>query len=576
MKPANAGQAQAVALVDELIRCGVAHASLSPGSRSTPLALALAARPELKLHVSIDERSMSFLALGIAKASRKPVAMLTTSGSAAAHLHPAIIEASFAQVPLIALTADRPPELRDTGAGQTIDQIKLFGDAVRWFCEVGVPEARADSVPYWRSIACRAYSESLWPVPGPVHLNLAYRNPLVPVADGIGFPFDAGGRPDGAPWTKADHSPLGPSKGDLARLGLELDRASRGMIVAGTSDFDPAPIVELSDVLGWPLLAEASSNCRQGPNSIACYDALVRQEGFWEAHRPDLVLRFGSLGTSNKLAGLLDSSIPQIAIHPGAWLDPGRAVARIVRAHPKPVCRGLRQVLGGQRPESGWIRSWRSADAGAAGAIDAYLEGAGALTEPGIARALPACLPDGSALMVASSMPVRDLDWFMRSTPGVRVLANRGANGIDGFVSSCLGVALSGSRSPTVGLCGDLSLLHDQNGFLLASNDPLDVVFVVINNNGGGIFSFLPQATEPGFERLFGTPHNHDFAPLAKSFGCSYRAIHSASELASAVAEATAEGGIHIFEAKTDRRENVEVHNRIWKSVGEAIGTDDE
>lgn len=574
MKAENAGHAQATAIVDEFLRCGMTHACMSPGSRSTPLALALAARPELSLHVSIDERSMSFLALGIAKASRTPVAVLTTSGTATANLYPAVIEASHAGIPLIVLTADRPPELRDTGAGQTIDQIKMYGDAVRWFCEVGVPEARAESVPYWRSVACRAYSACRWPAPGPVHLNLAYRNPLIPVADPAGFPFDVDGRPDGGPWTQVSHSPLAASDGDLEALGSELSAVERGLIVVGTFDGDPEPIVALAEALGWPLLAEATSNCRRGGNAISTYDALVRQKGFWETHRPDLVVRIGNVGTSSKLAALLDSSVRQIAIEQNAWLDPNRAISWMIRAEPAGVCRVLVDGIK-TRAESGWLAGWREAEAKATSAIDDYLAGAEKLTEPGIARALAAALPGDSVMMVASSMPVRDLDWFMQSGQGVRVLANRGANGIDGFVSSCLGVALSCCPHPTVALSGDLSLLHDQNGLLLASTSPPDIVFVVVNNNGGGIFSFLPQAGEPGFEKLFGTPQHHDFAPLANNYGCSYRSIHSTSELALALAEAAELGGVHIFEAVTDRESNVEIHNQIWAKVGNALVTDD-
>lgn len=507
MRAENAGHAQATAIVDELLRCGMTHTCMSPGSRSTPLALALAARPEMNLHVSIDERSMSFLALGIAKASRTPVALLTTSGTATANLYPAVIEASHAGVPLIVLTADRPPELRDTGAGQTIDQIKLYGDAVRWFCEVGVPEARAESVAYWRSIVCRAYSVCQWPAPGPVHLNLAYRNPLIPVADPAGFPFDVDGRPDGGPWTRTTHSPMPVPDQDLGALRRELEQTERGLIVVGTLDVDPEPIVALAESLGWPLLAEATSNCRFGPNAIATYDALVRHQGFWDTHEPDLVLRIGNVGTSSKLAALLDSSVRQIAIEQSSWLDPNRAIAWMVRADPALVCRVL---LDGIKPklQPGWLAGWREAQALAASAIDTYLASTEILTEPGIARALAAALPEDSTLVVASSMPVRDLDWFMRSGQGVRILANRGANGIDGFVSSCLGVALSCCPHPTVALSGDLSLLHDQNGLLLASTSPPDIVFVVVNNNGGGIFSFLPQAGEPGFETLFGTPQH--------------------------------------------------------------------
>jgi 2-succinyl-5-enolpyruvyl-6-hydroxy-3-cyclohexene-1-carboxylate synthase len=414
----------------------------------------------------------------------------------------------------------------------------------------------------------------MWPVAGPVHLNLAFRNPLVPVPDAAGFPFDLDGRPAGKPWTEATGSPLQAGEDDLARLQTELEATERGLIVAGTSDLDPAPIVELARVLGWPLLAEATSNARRGPNAISTYDALLRVKGFWETHRPELVLRFGHIGTSNQLAAALDPSLRQIAVNPAAWLDPTRAVSWMIRADPDQVCRGLCSRIE-PRPGSAWLDEWLEAESKARRAIDSFLDNHQQLSEPGIARDMASALPPGSNLVVASSMPVRDLDWFMRSSPGVTVRANRGANGIDGFVSSCLGIALSQTRRPTVGLSGDLSFLHDQNGFLLASGSTPDVVFVVVNNNGGGIFSFLPQAAEPEFERLFGTPPNHDFALLAKSYGCTYRSIHRSSALAPAVSQAVSIGGAHILEARTDRVENVKIHNLIWSKVSDAVGSAD-
>lgn len=564
----NAGQALATVLVDELVRCGVSHACLGPGSRSTPLALALDGRAEIDLHVCVDERSAAFLALGLSKSTRVPTAVLTTSGTAVTNLSPAVTEAFHAQVPMIVLTADRPPELRDTGAGQTIDQIKVFGDAVRWFVEVGVGEARADSVSYWRSVASRACAVSRWPVPGPVHLNLAFRNPLIPVADEAGFPFPLDGRQGGVPWTVATDSPMAPSGEDLSRLAEEISSTKRGVVAVGTGLHGAGPILLTARKAGWPVLAEATSNVRTGPPAIATFEALLRHPEFAESHRPDLVVRVGHLGTSPSLARLLDPSIRQISIDASAWLDPSRSLSWMLRADPNEVFSRLARLLS-VRSESDWLKGWLEADDRARQAIDRLLDDH-AVTEPRIARDLAGCLPNGSTLYVASSMAIRDLDWFMRTRPGLEILANRGANGIDGFVSSVLGTAISLSGT-VVGLCGDLSLIHDQNGLLQASDGSIDAVFVVVNNDGGGIFSFLPQAGQPGFERLFGTPHGLDFSRLAEVYGCGYQLIHDPSELAPAVLRAVGMGGVHLVEAKTDRDLNVRLHGLVWEMVAKAL-----
>jgi 2-succinyl-5-enolpyruvyl-6-hydroxy-3-cyclohexene-1-carboxylate synthase len=571
VKAENAGHALATVLVDELIRCGVEHACLGPGSRSTPLALALDARPEIRLHVSVDERSAAFLALGLAKVSGVPAAVVTTSGTATANLYPAVVEASHAHVPMIVLTADRPPELRDTGAGQTIDQIKLYGGAVRWFVEVGVAEPRAESVPYWRSVSCRAWAVSRWPNPGPVHLNLAFRNPLIPVADPEGFPHALDGREGGRPWTEESHAPPAAAEPDLERLVGEIEGTERGVIAVGTGLHDPEPILAAARKAAWPVLAEAASNVRSAPPAISTFEALLRQPGFAGAYRPDLVIRVGNLGTSPSLAALLDPSVRQISIDPISWLDPARALAWVIRADPGRVFQQLAGRLDG-RPETGWLKGWVDADGRARAAIDDLLDGQG-ITEPRIARDLADCLPDGAALYVASSMPIRDLDWFMRTRPGLKILANRGANGIDGFVSSVLGAAISHS-GPVVALCGDLSMLHDQNGLLVSSDTSPDVVFVVVNNDGGGIFSFLPQAGQPGFEKLFGTPHGLDFSKLAELYSCGYSMVHDPSGLAPAVLRAVGLGGAHLVEVKTSRDQNVVVHRLLWEAVNTSLGGD--
>ena len=559
-------------MADELARCGMTDVCLAPGSRSAPLALAFAADPRFRLHVGIDERSVSYLALGMAKASLRPVAVVTTSGTAVGNLYPAVLEANHSGVPLVLFTADRPPELRDAGAGQTIDQVRIFGNSVRWFCEVGVPEARAGSVAYWRSVACRAYHSATGPPAGPVHLNCAFRDPLVPIADEAGFDFEISGRLDGTPWTESTPSSVAADEEVVARLSSEISATERGLIAIGTCDFDPSSVVALALAVGWPVIAEATSNARTGA-AISTYDALLRDDEFANSHRPEVVLRFGNLGISKALTSWPDPSVRQIAIDPGRrWLDPHRGVAWNVEAEPAQLCTQLIESVKG-RTDSKWLADWLVAEATARASLDEALDEIEEVTEPRIARDLAASLPDGSNLAVASSMPVRDLDWFMAPRSGLRVFANRGVNGIDGFVSTSLGIALGG-EGPSAALLGDLAFLHDQNGLLHARAEQIDAVLVVINNDGGGIFSFLPQANHPDkFDLLFGTPHGVDLADVARVHGCEFMRLEKAGDLELALKNAFAAGGLHIIEARTDRAVNVGIHQDLWRGVSQKLSS---
>lgn len=567
----NPSVAFARVLVDELVRCGLTDAVLAPGSRSAALAMALHADERVRLHVRVDERSASFLALGLAKASGRPVAVLCTSGTAAANFHPAVLEAHEARVPLLVLTADRPPELRGTGANQTIDQIKLYGQAVRWFCEVGVPEARAGMVAYWRATACRAWAEAAGSPAGPVHLNLAFREPLTPEADEEGFGEPLDGRAGGAPWVALTEGRAVPDDAALRTLATELARAERGVLVAGDGP-DASALAAIAERLGWPVLAEPGSGARRGPNAIGTAALLTQDAAFAEANRPDLVLRSGRPQLSRPVAALVGRQVArQILVDPdAAWLDPGREVSHMVRADASALVCALLPLLP-QRLEQGpageWLESWRDADARARAAVDALLD-AGELSEPRVARDVAAALPPGATLVVGSSMPIRDLDQVMAPRGDVRVLANRGASGIDGFVSTAVGVALA-SDGPTVALCGDLSFLHDVNGLLGAD---ADLTIVVVNNDGGGIFSFLPQARHPdGFERLFGTPHGADLAGVANAYGAAHRLIQQPGELTDAIADAGATSGVRVLEVRTDRAANVELHRRMREAVTRAL-----
>jgi 2-succinyl-5-enolpyruvyl-6-hydroxy-3-cyclohexene-1-carboxylate synthase len=581
----DAGRVFALTLADELVRGGVAHACLAPGSRSAPLALALAEHPGTRLHVHLDERSAGFFALGAAKRSGRPVAVVCTSGTAAANLHPAVLEAHHARAPLLVLTADRPPELRDTGANQTVDQLRLYGSAVRWFCEVGLPVEGAGAGRYWRSLAARAVAAAAGPPAGPVHLNLAFAEPLVPRRLG-GEP--APGRSGRVPWTVSATLPrAGCSPAEVEALAERVRAARRGLLVVG---WGAGLGLEAADgfarAAGWPVLADPLSGHRRGPHAVAAYDALLRVPGFAAAHRPDLVVRVGAGPTSKALVGWLDPSVPQVLVDPdGAWSDPGRAAATRLVADPSALLGAVAATLTRDRPGGGagpagtpalgrppdggaWVEAWTAADALARSAMDTLLDGWEEPFEGRVARDLVASLPAGATLVVGSSMPVRDVDTFARARDGLAFVANRGASGIDGFVATALGVAAA-AAGPVAALCGDLTFLHDASSVLGAGRRPEPVAFVVCDNDGGGIFSFLPQADlpEPYFEPLFGTPHGLDLGALAAAAGLPWRRIERVGDLVPAVGDALAAGRTTVLLVPGDRAVNLARHRAVAQAV---------
>jgi 2-succinyl-5-enolpyruvyl-6-hydroxy-3-cyclohexene-1-carboxylate synthase len=548
------------AFVDELVRCGVVDAVTSPGSRSTPLVLALVRDGRLRCTSQIDERAGGFYALGLAKATRRPVVLACTSGTAAAEYLPAVVEAHEAGVPLLVLTADRPPELREVGAGQAIDQLAIYGRAPRWFFDVGTGhEATPERTRWMRSLACRAVWAAVGPRSGPVHLNWPLREPLVPPADlGEG---PAPGRADGRPWL--DRPEAIPAS-SAAALIAALAGAERPVVVAGRAERDaalPDAVVAFAAALGAPLLADPLSGARGGPAAIAHYDALLRVADFAAAHRPDAVVRVGDLPTSKPLrqwlAALPDAT--QVAFAPeGVWHDPDGVLSALLDGDPAATLSEL-----GPLPAAvdGWLDAWRAADAGAARAINAAL--AGALTEPGVARELVRALPTAETLVVASSMPVRDVETFApaRDDGGPRVLANRGANGIDGTIATALGAALAG---PTTVLTGDVALAYDASGLLAARRTGGELRIVVVDNDGGGIFEFLPVAgARDAFEEHVATPPGLDIPALAAALGLPYTEASTPDDL-------LASGLVHV---RSDRRANVELHRRIWEDVAVTIRT---
>jgi 2-succinyl-5-enolpyruvyl-6-hydroxy-3-cyclohexene-1-carboxylate synthase len=566
---------------DELARCGLREVVLAPGSRSTPLAMAFAEaerRGLIRLHVRIDERSASFTALGLAKASRRPVAVLCTSGTAAANFHPAVIEADESGVPLLVLTADRPPELRGTGANQVIDQVKLYGSAVRWFCEAGVPQTRPGMVAYWRSLACQAWAQAsgqAGALAGPVHLNLAFREPLVPgPATESDWPESLDGRPDGRPWTS--FAPGRPSPGQLSSGQpspgeLELPWTERGVIVCGDGDYDPAALIELARQAGWPVLAEPSSGARRGPNALSAYQYVLGTPVFMATHAPDLIVSAGRPGLSRPQSALLGpgqaSRHVVIAQGPGRWADAQRAatdVAAAIRLTGAPAAPGSDGTDDGL---TNWLMDWRRADGAARSAVDALLDD-DALTEPRLARDLAHHIPEGALLWIGSSLPVRDIDCHLSPRDDLRIMASRGASGIDGTTSAAIGAALA-HGGPAFALLGDLTFLHDAAGLALGPGEPRpDLCLVVVNNDGGGIFSTLEQAAFPGsFERIFGTPHGAGLEHLAAAFGLPYQRLEHPGDLAKALPGL----GLRIVEARTDRAAGAVLRARLRDAAAEAI-----
>jgi len=534
----------------------------------------LAGDDRLRVHVHLDERSAAFFALGLAKADRRPVIVLSTSGTAPAHFHPAVLEAHHGRVPLVVCSADRPPELRDTGAGQTIDQVGLYGGAVRWACDVEAPADRPGAGATWRAIAARAAAAATGPPPGPVHLNLAFREPLV--ATGAP-PVAAPGRADGRPWVAVTASAAPADDATVDRLAALVARSRRGMLVAGWgASVSEETAARFAGACGWPVLADPISGLRVGGHAVSTYEALLRVPGFADAHRPDLVLRVGAPPTSKLLGGWLDSAVPQIVVDPDrAWLDPARAAAEIVLADAEPLLVALADRLPGPAPPDGaWLAGWQAAEAAARAALDAALDG-DPQSECRVARDLVAGLPDGATLLVASSMPVRDVESFAAPRAGLRFLANRGVNGIDGLVSTVLGAAASPGAGPVVGLLGDLAFLHDVGGLASPAARAVDATFVVIDNDGGGIFSFLPQAQllDPDgahFEALFGTPHGLDLATMAAAYGAHAVRADDATVLQS-VAAAIAAGGVQMVLVRSDRPAHVSRHEAAWQAVARSV-----
>ncbi len=539
----NPSTAHAQVIVDELVRSGVTDAVLCPGSRSAPLAFALHvadAAGRLRLHVRIDERTAGFLALGLALRSGRPVPVVTTSGTAVANLHPSVLEASHAGVPLLVLTADRPPQLVGTGANQTVVQPGIFGDAVRLALTTAPASDPEREHGPWRAAVARALAASLGTPPGPVHLNLPFAEPLVP---------DAGtapaGRPAGAPWTVV-------SRPRVHTDPLPLDPAAPTLVVAGAG----AP----PEVRGWglPVIAEPASGVwdvglRSGPWLLGALPDALRPAQVIVAGRPTL---------HRPVQRLLAD--PRVAVY--ALADPqGRSWTDVA---------GAVRAVGGApswRPAPEWTASWLDADRAAGKALDAALDAAGAPGGLRLARALVDALPGGALLVVGSSNPIRDVSLAAAPRADVTVLANRGVAGIDGTVSTAVGAALA-HPGPGYALLGDLTLLHDTTGFVIGPDEPRpDLTVVVLNDGGGGIFGLLEQGAPEhagAFERVFGTPHTVDMAALATATGVAYTRVDDLSALAAALEPRS---GMRLVEIRADRTTLRTGHAAVRAAVAAAL-----
>ncbi len=555
---AGLNQRWAATAMAALAQSGVRHVVICPGSRSTPLALAAVADSRLSTWVVVDERSAAFLALGLAKGSRRPAAVLCTSGSAGAHFLPAAIEAFEGETPLVLITADRPAELHGFKAAQTIDQKNLFGHFVTRALHFEAPEEQPARFAHLIASVSTALASQTLVGLGPVHFNFAFREPLAPTDSAAIESISV----------RLPHTPQVQFEPELSNVKLLLQKSKRGVIVCGpqaTDDtFGPA-VSALGVHLDFPVLAEAASNARFGfVDNVWSYDALLRSADCAEQLRPDLIIRFGAGLTLKSLQAFVDSADCPVVQVCGSVRrsDPQHRATEIVVGDSAHVARLLMQD---HRQSHSFRASWATLQSTVESSLAAFDT---AWDEPSVARSVVAAIPSNSRLLLSSSMPIRDVDSFVATGQRrLQVHCNRGANGIDGLVSTAVGLALSNQSSPTVALLGDLAALHDLGGFLVAKKHQPNLTVVVVNNDGGGIFSFLPVADKtPHFETLFGTPHQVDFETVAKLGGAHFHRALSLADLNAAL-ESALRGGFHVIEARTDRQRNVDDHRRRFAKI---------
>jgi len=540
--------------------------------------MTLADHPDIKLWMHLDERSAAYFGLGLARALRQPVALLATSGTAAANFFPAIVEAFYARVPLVVLTADRPHELRDCGAPQTIDQLRLYGEHVKWFFDLPElePAEATEQVRLMRTIAARAVSSAVAEPAGPVHLNWPFREPLLPT------PYPKQNTGDSRPYVEVHTGHLSPSEALIDSLSRDLAVTRRGVIVCGPQDDPqlPTAVARLAQRLGYPILADPLSGARSGAHDrslvVDAYDAFLRDAATVEGLEPEVILRLGAMPTSKPLLQYLQryASTRHLLVDAGGWRDPTGLASDVLHVDPRLLCDALSSSLPDGRINNGdWAATFSRVNSTARRAISEHLATMDELFEGKVFLSLPALLPEGTVVYAGNSMPVRDLDTFLpTASQTLRCLSNRGANGIDGVVSSALGASAAGVGRVVL-VIGDISFYHDLNGLLAARGHDLDLLVVLINNDGGGIFSFLPQAetNSADFELLFGTPHGLDFRPFVEGYGGRFTRAEDWPGFASAITHGLARGGLQVVEVPSERARNVVLHRDVWLVVSQAL-----
>jgi 2-succinyl-5-enolpyruvyl-6-hydroxy-3-cyclohexene-1-carboxylate synthase len=553
--------------VTELVANGLEAACIAPGSRSTPLTLAFATQPGVRLYRHLDERSAGFFALGLAMASGKPVALVCTSGTAAANFHPAVIEAYYSGVPLLVLTADRPPELRGSGANQTIDQIKMFGDHVRWSVEAPVPQTDAPDVArrHVRTLAARAVATADGLVKGPVHLNFPFRKPLEPM-DGANHSGLTGAVRSSTPYTHVSRGRLMPDEAQIAAVAEAITAHRRGLIICGPDRPDKAfagAVADLAERCSFPILADPLSQLRHGPQTggglvLGGYHLWLPALGR-RLERPELILRFGAVPTSSALAAYLNEADPPAHYHiraDGQWADDQHLTREYVQCDAMAFCSALTAELQSRNyhANTGWADRLIAVEGQTWAVVDGLMART-AFFDGAAVRDLLSALPDDAVLFAGNSLPIRHVDTFDRPTDRrLAIYGNRGASGIDGNVSTALGLAAASGKR-VVALLGDITFYHDMNGLLAARQQGIDnVTFVVINNDGGGIFHQLPIARhDPPFTDLFLTPHGLTFEHAAAMYGLEYTPVADRGTLLQAMADGFArKPGPRLIEITTD------------------------
>ncbi|MFP8956259.1 2-succinyl-5-enolpyruvyl-6-hydroxy-3-cyclohexene-1-carboxylic-acid synthase [Natrialbaceae archaeon A-CW3] len=585
-------------LVEELVASGIGAVCVAPGSRSTPLTVAFAQHPAVTVYSHLDERSAAFFALGRARRTGEPTALVCTSGTAAANFHPAVIEADQARVPLLVLTADRPAELRDSGANQTIDQRKLYGDAVRWYAELPVPEPNERALRMLRTTAARALSKTTGTPAGPVHLNCPFRKPLEPtsvpesVPDGVEDTLAGTGREGPFVRTTGGETTLPGGSNEAERIARALEDASRPLVVAGPADppvrrLDPDAVIDLATAVGAPIFADPLSGVRFGPHLETHEEGLVC--GGYDSYAdtvpdPDVVLRIGDSPTSRSLShALRDADCRQFLIDPaGEWREATFTATDLVVAEPQGVLEAVTNVIDHDRTRrtahDGWLERIREAetthwqgrdDARTAEALEAEpFEGA-------ILASVFEDTPDSATVFVSNSMPIRDADRFGRPRAAdLTVLANRGASGIDGITSTALGAG-SATDDPLVLVTGDLAFYHDSNGLLALERCGVDATIVLLDNDGGGIFHLLPiESFDPPFTGQFKTPHGLEFDPLGELYG--FEMVHvEPTAFADAYIASLESPGTQVISVSFDAETSHRRREELEKQVREACSTNE-